>query len=108
MENGESTEQAALRETSKKRKPSVLGNLYSMIAPHINRVHIFFLADMQVPFLPVPSLEVAFSRPLKSHGMRSFLTVSETLKRFIDGVPGLTCLISAPIRLYTQAMTTIR
>ena len=93
MENGESTEQAALRETWEEAEARpVLGNLYSMITvPHINQVHIFFLAEMQVPeFSAGPeSLEVALFTPAEIPWDEiAFPTVSETLKRFIDGATG--------------------
>ena len=93
MENGESTEQAALRETREEAEVRpVLGNLYSMITvPHINQVHIFFLADMQVPeFSAGPeSLEDALFTPAEIPWDEiAFPTVSETLKRFIDGATG--------------------
>ena len=93
MENGESTEQAALRETWEEAEARpVLGNLYSMITvPHINQVHIFFLADMQVPELSAgpESLEVALFTPAEIPWDEiAFPTVSETLKRFINGATG--------------------
>ncbi|MAK90908.1 MAG: NUDIX hydrolase [Oleibacter sp.] len=51
MENGESTEEAALRETLEEAQASVdIRSLFSVITvPHIDQVHIFFLAEMRTP-----------------------------------------------------------
>lgn len=93
MENGESTEQAAVRETLEEAKAPVdLGPLYSMITvPHISQVHIFFLADMPKDEFAAgeESLEVALFAPEDIPWNEiAFPTVSETLQRYIDGRPG--------------------
>ena len=51
MENGESTEEAALRETLEEAQACVdIRSLFSVITvPHIDQVHIFFLAEMSTP-----------------------------------------------------------
>lgn len=48
MENGESTDQAAARETREEALAEVnIGSLFSMISvPHIDQVHLFFLANL--------------------------------------------------------------
>ncbi len=62
MENGESTEQAAIRETLEEAHARVeLDELYSMYSlPYINQVHLFFRARLlDLDFAPgIESLEV--------------------------------------------------
>ena len=89
MENGESTEQAAVRETLEEAQASVsLRSLFSMITvPHIDQVHIFFLADMLSAEYGAgeESLEVAlFSEADIPWRELAFPTVSQTLKRYFS------------------------
>lgn len=87
MENGESTEQAALRETWEEARAKVeLQSLFSMITvPHIDQVHIFFLAVLpQAEFgAGEESLEVALFKEEDIPWQElAFPTVSQTLKRY--------------------------
>ena len=87
MENEESTEQAAKRETWEEALAKVeLTGLYTMITvPHISQVHLFFLADMtSEEFNPGPeSLEVKlFDEKDIPWSELAFPTVSQTLKHF--------------------------
>lgn len=87
MENGESTEQAAMRETLEEANARVQNlQLYSMITvPHISQVHLFFLADLKdTDFHSGPeSLETELfdekDIPWKS---LAFPTVSKTLHHY--------------------------
>lgn len=93
MENGESTEEGALRETWEEAKAKVeIKQLFSMIAvPHISQVHIFFLADLPLPEFDAgeESLEVALFHPDDIPWDEiAFPTVSETLKRYLAGQTG--------------------
>ena len=87
MENGESTEQAALRETWEEAQAVVqLQSLFSMITvPHIDQVHIFFLAVLEKAEFAAgdESLEVAlFNEEDIPWNELAFPTVSQTLKRY--------------------------
>lgn len=87
MENGESTEQAALRETWEEAMARVtLKSLFSMITvPRIDQVHIFFLAEMDKAEFAAgeESLEVALFREEDIPWRElAFPTVSQTLKRY--------------------------
>lgn len=87
MENNESTEQGALRETWEEAMAKVeLQQFYSMITvPAISQVHIFFLAKLSQPeFSAGPeSLEVAlFSEQDIPWQDIAFGTVKMTLKKF--------------------------
>jgi ADP-ribose pyrophosphatase YjhB (NUDIX family) len=87
MENGESTEEGALRETLEEANARVNNpRLYSMITvPHINQVHIFFhgeLADLDFSCGP-ESLEVQlFSESDIPWQTLAFPTTSKTLQQF--------------------------
>lgn len=89
MENGESTEEGAARETSEEAGAHIeLGPLYSMLdVPHVDQVHLFFRARLlDLDFNPGPeSLEVQlFSEvdiPWKS---LAFRTVEQTLRWFFE------------------------
>lgn len=87
MENGESTEQAALRETWEEAMARVtLKSLFSMITvPRIDQVHIFFLAEMDKAEFAAgeESLEVALFREEDIPWRElAFPTVSQTLRRY--------------------------
>ncbi|MCD8523912.1 MAG: NUDIX hydrolase [Saccharospirillaceae bacterium] len=87
MENGESTEQAALRETWEEARAHVeLQSLFSMITvPHIDQVHIFFLAVLPHAEFGAgeESLEVALFKEEDIPWQElAFPTVSQTLKRY--------------------------
>ena len=94
MENGESTAQAALRETLEEAGAQVeLGAPFSMISvPHVNQVHLFYRARLrELDFKPgEETLEVALWEeaqiPWKDIAFR---TVGLTLKRwFADRARG--------------------
>lgn len=93
MENGESTEQAALRETLEEANANVMLNgLYSVITvPHISQVHMFFLAKMPTPEYSSgeESLEVELFSPEDIPWDEiAFPTVTETLRLFLANQPG--------------------
>jgi ADP-ribose pyrophosphatase YjhB (NUDIX family) len=89
MENGESTAQAALRETSEEAGAKIeLAAPFTMISvPHVNQVHLFYRAKMLDPkFEPgEETLEAALfdeaSVPWKE---LAFRTVSMTLKHWFE------------------------
>jgi len=87
MENGESTEHAALRETREEANAEVeLQQLLSMISvPHIDQVHLFYLADLpQAQFSAgEESLEVElFQEQDIPWENIAFPTVAKTLRYF--------------------------
>ncbi|GGY34993.1 ADP-ribose pyrophosphatase [Bacterioplanes sanyensis] len=92
MENGESTEQAAQRETMEEACAEVkLGQLFSMITvPHIDQVHIFFTAELVDGRFAAgaESLEVALfaEQDIPWHEL-AFPTVKQTLQRFFKPDP---------------------
>ena len=87
LENGESTQEAAMRETHEEACAHIeVHDLYSMFnVIHIDQVHIFFRASLQAPeFAPgVESLEVGLFRkdevPWKDI---AFPAVSATLQQY--------------------------
>jgi ADP-ribose pyrophosphatase YjhB (NUDIX family) len=90
MENGESAEEGAARETLEEANARVrilgLHTMYSV--PHINQVHLLFRADLlDVDFSPgVESLEVQlFSRAGIPWGEVAFTSVRFSLERFFEG-----------------------
>lgn len=87
MENGETTEQGAIRETLEEANARVLKpKLYTMITvPHISQVHIFFLAELaDLEFSSGPeSLEVQlFEEKDIPWKHLAFPTVSKTLRHY--------------------------
>jgi len=89
MENGETTEQGAIRETVEEANARVINlQLYTMIAvPHISQVHIFFqgeLADLNFS-CGIESLEVKlFEEKDIPWQELAFPTVSTTLRRYFN------------------------
>lgn len=89
MENGESTEEGAARETSEEAGARIdLGALYSIIdVPHVHQVHLFFharLLDLQ--FEPgTESLEARlFSEAEIPWQSIAFRTVEQTLRWYFE------------------------
>jgi ADP-ribose pyrophosphatase YjhB (NUDIX family) len=89
MENGETTEQGALRETLEEANARVIEpQLYTMIAvPHISQVHIFFYAQLaDLDFCAGDeSLEVKLFHEEEIPWQElAFPTVSTTLRRYFS------------------------
>lgn len=89
MENGESTEEAALRETREEANAEVvITSLFSMITvPHIAQVHIFFAADLPKPEFSSgdESLEVKLFAPKDiPWNELAFPTVGQSLKLYLE------------------------
>ena len=89
MENGESTAEAALRETREEANANVeLGALFSMLSvPHVHQVHIFYRATLlDLNFGPgEESLEVElFSEADIPWSELAFRTISTTLQHYFD------------------------
>jgi ADP-ribose pyrophosphatase YjhB (NUDIX family) len=89
MENGESTEEGAARETSEEAGARIqLGPLYSVLdVPHVDQVHLFFRAQLvDTDFDPGPeSLEVQlFSEADIPWQSLAFRTVEQTLRWFFE------------------------
>ena len=89
MENGESTEEAALREPREEALADVsIRSLFSVITvPHIDQVHIFFLAHLEQPDFGIgeESLEVRlFSPDDIPWDEMAFPTVNETLNLWLN------------------------
>jgi ADP-ribose pyrophosphatase YjhB (NUDIX family) len=87
MENGETTAEAALRETLEEARARVeVGDLYSMLSvPHVNQVHIFHLARLlDLDFAPgAESLEVdLFEEADIPWKEIAFRTISTTLRHY--------------------------
>lgn len=91
MENGETTSQAALRETKEESGSNVeLQELFSMLnVPHVNQVHLFYrakLLDLNYS-AGTESLEVAmFSESEIPWNDIAFLTTYHTLKFFFSSL----------------------
>ncbi|HEU4684098.1 MAG TPA: NUDIX hydrolase [Nitrospira sp.] len=89
MELGESTEQAAVRETVEEARADVtLVALHSVLSlPHIGQVYIVFVGDLKVKqFEAGPeSLEVRLFRPSEiPWDSIAFPVVEEALRRYVD------------------------
>ena len=91
MENAESTQQAAARETREEACAEVeLANLYTLIdLPHINQVYMIFRAELVGGFSAGPeSLEVAlFEEHEIPWDELAFMTIERTLKHFYADRP---------------------
>jgi ADP-ribose pyrophosphatase YjhB (NUDIX family) len=89
MENGETTEEGASRETAEEAGARIeLQSLYSVIdVPHVDQVHLFFRARLlDLAFDPGPeSLEVGlFSEEQIPWSQLAFRTVEQTLRWYFD------------------------
>ena len=89
MENGETTSEAALRETLEEARARVeIGDLFSMLSvPQVNQVHIFYRARLlDLEFAPgTESLEVAlFGEAEIPWKEIAFRTISTTLRYFFE------------------------
>jgi len=87
MELGETTAQAAIRETLEEANARVeIGALFTMLSvPHVNQVHIFYRAKLlDLDFTPgTESLEVALFREDEIPWAElAFRTISATLKHY--------------------------
>ena len=87
MELGESTGQAAMRETLEEAKARIeLIDIYTMLSvPHVNQVHLFFRAKLlDLDFGPgVESLEVALFKEVEiPWDELAFRTISTTLRHY--------------------------
>lgn len=91
MENAESTQQAASRETREEACAEVkLANLYTLIdLPHINQVYMIFRAELIGGFSAGPeSLEVAlFEEHEIPWDELAFMTIERTLRHFYADRP---------------------
>ncbi|HVL02400.1 MAG TPA: NUDIX hydrolase [Dongiaceae bacterium] len=89
MENGETTSQAAARETFEEADAEVdLKGLYTLFnLPHISQVHLFFLADV-IDGRHGPGTESLESRMFEEHEIPwndlAFPTVGRTLKYYFE------------------------
>lgn len=106
MENGETAEQAALRETQEEANADVIiQSLFSMVTvPHIDQVHIFFLAELREPVFSsgTESLEVDLFDPSDIPWSNiAFPTVSESLKKYLSSqTEGQLSLKSNPAEVF--------
>lgn len=87
MENGETTEQGAIRETREEANAIVsIDSLFTMVSvPHISQVHLFYLATLEKAEYSAgeESLEVAlfYEHEIPWQNI-AFPTVGRTLKRY--------------------------
>lgn len=89
MENGESTDQASIRETAEEAGARVkLHELFSLLnVPHVNQVHIFYRASLlDIDFEPgAESLEVKlFTEQEIPWDDLAFPTIERTLRWFFE------------------------
>ena len=89
MENGETTAEAALRETLEEANARVeIGDLYAMLSvPQVNQVHIFYRARLlDLEFAPgAESLEVALFEEAEIPWKEiAFRTISTTLRHYFE------------------------
>jgi ADP-ribose pyrophosphatase YjhB (NUDIX family) len=89
MELGETTSQAALRETREEAKAEVeLGDAFTLLSvPHVDQVHLFYRARLREPNFGAgeETLEVGlFGRKDIPWNAIAFRTVATTLKYFFD------------------------
>lgn len=89
MENGETTAEAALRETLEEANARVeIGDLYTMLSvPQVNQVHIFYRARLlDLAFSPgIESLEVALFEEAQIPWKEiAFRTISKTLRHYFE------------------------
>jgi ADP-ribose pyrophosphatase YjhB (NUDIX family) len=109
MENGETTEEGAARETAEEAGARIeLGALYSVLdIPHVDQVHLFFHARLlDINFDPGPeSLEARlFSEQEIPWESLAFRTVEQTLRWFFeDRKTGTYGLRSTSIRYQPKA-----
>ena len=87
MENEETTQQAAVRETEEEAGANVeLGNLFTLLnVAHVHQVHLFYLATLRdLDFAPgIESLEVAlFTEDQIPWDELAFPTIRSTLELF--------------------------
>ena len=89
MENGETTEQAAMRETWEEARARIdIVNLYSVFSiPHINQVYMLFRGEL-IDGSFEPGQESLECRLFETHalpwGQLAFPVVEETLKRYVS------------------------
>ncbi len=89
MENGETTDQGAERETQEEAGARIeMGELFSMLdVPHVQQVHMFYLARLlDLDFAPgSESLEVRLFRERDVPWQDlAFRTVAQTLRWYFD------------------------
>jgi ADP-ribose pyrophosphatase YjhB (NUDIX family) len=89
MENGETTSEAALRETLEEANARVeIGDLFSMLSvPQVNQVHMFYRARLlDLDFSPgTESLEVALFEEAEIPWKEiAFRTISTTLRLYYE------------------------
>ncbi len=89
MENGESTAQAAIRETREEAGAAVAVDApFALInIPHINQVHLFYRGRLQAPDFSAgeESLEVVLLRPSEiPWNELAFRSVALCLERYLD------------------------